>query len=102
MVLAFCGNKSLIYTDVMSWGDHSERHLHLGDPGQVLEYCQDSEACNGARNVVFFYTFDSHLVHTAAVVSHWLAASGVQLLDHPPYSPNLAPADSLISLKVKK
>jgi hypothetical protein len=32
-------------------------------------------------------------VHTAAVVSSWFDAHGVQRLEHTPYLPNLAPAD---------
>ncbi len=47
----------------------------------------------------WFFDWDNAYVHTAAVVSSWFDAHGVQRLVHVPYSPNLAPAD-FVSLKI--
>ena len=41
-------------------------------------------------------------VHTAASVKNWLAARGVQMVDHAPYSPDLAPADFFLFPKMKE
>jgi hypothetical protein len=40
----------------------------------------------------WFFDWDYAHVHTAAVVSSWFDAHGVQQLEHAPYSPNMAPA----------
>jgi len=41
----------------------------------------------------FFLHCDNSLVHTTAVVHHWLTDRAIQVLEHQPYSPDLAPAD---------
>jgi hypothetical protein len=46
--------------------------------------------------------WDNAPVHTAGVVKNWLAAKKIQLLPHPPYSPDLAPADFLLFRRVKE
>ncbi len=37
----------------------------------------------------WFFDWDNAHVHTAAVVSSWFDAHGVQRLEHAPYSPNM-------------
>jgi hypothetical protein len=49
----------------------------------------------------WFFDWDNARVHTAAVVSSWFDAHGVQRLEHAPYSPNLAPADFFLLKKNK-
>jgi histone-lysine N-methyltransferase SETMAR len=41
----------------------------------------------------WWFHWDNAPVHTAAVVQEWLAAHGVQVIRHLPYSPDLALAD---------
>ena len=49
----------------------------------------------------WFFDWDNARVHTAAVVSSWFDAHGVQRLEHAPYSPNMAPADYFLFKKAK-
>ncbi len=49
----------------------------------------------------WFLHQDNALVHTAATVQEYLAAKGVKRLRHPPYSPDLAPADFFLFPRVK-
>jgi hypothetical protein len=49
----------------------------------------------------WFFYWDNACVHTAAVVSSWFDAHGVQRLEHAPYSPNMAPADYFLSKKAR-
>ena len=42
------------------------------------------------------------VVHTAKVVQEFLAKKRIKLLSHPPYSPDLAPADYFLFPKLKK
>jgi hypothetical protein len=48
----------------------------------------------------FFHWYNVPLL-IAAMVSSWCDAHGVQWLEHPPYSPNLAPAVFLLLKKAK-
>jgi histone-lysine N-methyltransferase SETMAR len=50
----------------------------------------------------WFFHWDDAPIHTAAVVKTWLAANNIQLLQHPPYSPDLAPADFFLFKRVKE
>jgi histone-lysine N-methyltransferase SETMAR len=50
----------------------------------------------------WWFHWDNAPVHTAAVVQEWLAAHGVQVIRHPPYSPDLAPADFFLFRGVKE
>ncbi len=49
----------------------------------------------------WFFDWDKACVHTAAVVSSWFDAHGVQGLEHAPYSPILAPVDFVLLKKTK-
>ncbi len=49
----------------------------------------------------WFFDWDNARVHTAAVVSSWFDAHGIQRLEHAPYSPNMTPADYFLLKKAK-
>jgi hypothetical protein len=49
----------------------------------------------------WFFHWDNAPLHIAAVVCSWCDAHGVQRLEYPPYSPNLAPADFFLLKKAK-
>lgn len=50
----------------------------------------------------WFFHWDNAPVHTANVVKEFLARRGVRLIEHAPYSPDLAPADFFYFPKVKE
>jgi histone-lysine N-methyltransferase SETMAR len=50
----------------------------------------------------WWFQWDNTPVHTAASMKEWLAAKGIQLLQHPPYSPDLALADFFLFRRVKE
>ncbi len=41
-------------------------------------------------------------MHTAAKVTDFMAARGIKLIEHPPFSPDLAPADYFLFPRIKK
>ena len=47
------------------------------------------------------FLHDNALSHNATIIKQFLAQRKVTVLDHPPYSPDLAPADYFLFLKVK-
>ena len=49
-----------------------------------------------------FFHWDNAPLHPVAVVHDWLATRDVQVLPHPPYSPDLAPADFFFFPKMKE
>ncbi len=50
----------------------------------------------------WFLHWDNVPVHTAKVVQEFLAKKRIKLLSHPPYSPDLTPADYFLFPKLKK
>jgi hypothetical protein len=46
--------------------------------------------------------WDNAPVHTDATVKDWMAARQFKVIEHPPYSPDLAPADFFLFPKVKR
>jgi hypothetical protein len=49
-----------------------------------------------------WFHWDNTLVYTAVMVMDWMAARQFQVIQHPPYSMDLAPANFLLFLKVKR
>jgi hypothetical protein len=50
----------------------------------------------------WFLHWDNAPVHTAMVILEFLAKKRIKLLSHPPYSPDLTPADYILFPKLKK
>jgi hypothetical protein len=50
----------------------------------------------------WFFHWDNARVHATAVVQDWLAANQVQVLEHHPYSQDLASADFFLFRRVKE
>jgi histone-lysine N-methyltransferase SETMAR len=50
----------------------------------------------------WWFHWDNAPVHTAAVLTNWMTARRFQVIEHPPYSPDLAPADFFLFPSVKR
>ncbi len=50
----------------------------------------------------WWFHWDNAPVHMTASVKQWMAAKGILVLEHPPYSPDLAQADFFLFRKVKE
>jgi histone-lysine N-methyltransferase SETMAR len=48
------------------------------------------------------FHWDNAPVHTAAKVTDWMTARHIKLIEHLPFSPDLAPADFFLFHKVKR
>jgi hypothetical protein len=100
MVMAFFDYKRLIYTHIVPRGDKVNaiyivkvlctfmKHLRKKRPEMVSQS--------------WFFHWDNARVHAAAVVQDWLAANQVQVLEHHPYSQDLALADFFLFRRVKE
>ena len=67
---------------------------------QVLKNRSDNARTRSGARVLLHH--DNASPHTAAKTASFLEESGVTLLPHPPYSPDLAPCDFWLFPKVKK
>lgn len=99
MVLCFFDSKGLIYTNYVPRGTTVNANYIVEALGRFMKIFKEKRPITAAGD--WFLHWDNAPVHTAAVVQDWLAARGVQVIDHPPYSPDLAPADFFLFPKVK-
>jgi [histone H3]-lysine36 N-dimethyltransferase SETMAR len=66
---------------------------------KVFHELKDSRSKTGLQNLMLHH--DNASSHTAFRTIDFLQQSGIQLLPHPPYSPDLAPCDFFLFPKVK-
>ena len=99
MVLAFFDNKGLIYTNIVPRGqtvntDYVITALQLF--WRRLRLKRPDLFKNG-----FIFHWDNAPVHTAGKVKTFLEKKNIEMLPHPPYIPDLAPADYFLFPRVK-
>ena len=99
MVLAFFDSKGLIYRNIVPRGSTVNANYILGALNTFIRHFNKKRQEVVGRE--WFFHWDNAPVHTAAIVKDWFAARAIQLIAHPPYSPDLAPADFFLFLKVK-
>ena len=101
MVLVFFDAKGVIYTNIIPRGQTVNEAYITKALALFMKKMQQKrpELLDGE----WFFHWDNTPVHTAAAVHNWLAgrAPGRQVLPHPPYSPDLAPADFFFFTKMK-
>ncbi len=100
MVLAFFDAKGLIYTNYVPRGTTVNATYIVKALGSFMKILKKKRPGMAAGK--WFLHWDNAPVHTAASVTDWLVARRVTMLKHPPYSPDLAPADFYLFPKVKK
>ena len=100
MVLAFFDQKGVVYTNYVPKGVTVNAAYILKILPifiKKLRLKRPTLADGG-----WFLHWDNAPVHTAAAVRLWLEEHNVQVIPHPPYSPDLAPADFFLFPKVKE
>jgi histone-lysine N-methyltransferase SETMAR len=96
MVMALFDSKGLIYTHIVPRGTTINAIYTVKVLGIFMKNVKKKRPAMVEQE--WFFHWDNAPVHTAAVVKEWIAANGLQLLPHPPYSPDLAPADFFLFL----
>jgi histone-lysine N-methyltransferase SETMAR len=91
MVMAFFDSRGMIYTHMVPRGATINATYTIKVLGTFLEHFKKKRPAMAAQQSWFHW--DNAPVHTAASVKEWMATKGIQVLEHPPYSPDLAPAD---------
>ena len=100
MVMAFFDSKGLIYTHIVPRGSTINANYIVMTLGKFMKNLKKKRPIMVEQE--WFFHWDNAPVHTAAVVKDWLAANSVKMLQHPPYSPDLAPADFFLFRRVKE
>jgi histone-lysine N-methyltransferase SETMAR len=95
MVLAFFNNEGLIYTNYVPKGQTVNANYIVEALSRFLAVFKKKRLNMVAGE--WFFHWDNALVYTTAVVKDWMAAKDFRLIEHPPYSPDLAPADFLFT-----
>jgi histone-lysine N-methyltransferase SETMAR len=100
MLLAFFDSKGLIYSHIVPKGSTVNSNYIVKALGNFLKQLKKKRPQMVEQE--WWFHWDNAPVHTAAVVQNWFAAHNIQRLDHPPYSPDLAPADFFLFRRVKE
>jgi histone-lysine N-methyltransferase SETMAR len=100
MVLVFFDSKGLIYTNYVPRGTTVNANYIVEALGTFMKILRKKRPQMVAGDWLFHW--DNALVHTAAKVTDWLAARDIKLIEHPPYLPDLAPADYFLFPRVKR
>ena len=104
MVLAFFDCKGMIYTNMVPRGQTVNGQYILDTLKTFFKHLNRKRP-DLAKEGIFFH-WDNAPVHTARIVQDFLAKKKEEgkikeVVEHPPYSPDLAPADYFLFPKVK-
>ena len=99
MLLAYFDTDSVIYTDYMPRGKTVNAKYIIESLGRFLEKYRAKRPIQASQE--WFLHWDNAPVHTAAAVKQFIADRAIKTIAHPPYSPDLAPADFFLFPKVK-
>ncbi len=99
MVLVFFDAKGVIYTNFVPKGETVNASYIRTAVARFLTVFKEKRPIMSSQD--WWLHWDNALVHIAASVVDFLVAKGVKTIPHPPYSPDLAPADIFLFPRVK-
>ncbi len=99
MVLAFFDSEGMIYTRYVAKGTKVNA-IYVRDTLARFRKALAAKRPQMVKNGWRFH-WDNAPVHTAEVVRNYLAKHKIEMVPHPPYSPDLAPADFFLFPKGK-
>ena len=67
---------------------------------QLVDFCQKRRPRTGVRGIKLLH--DNAPAHKSATVQEYLKESGLDVIDHPPYSPDLSPCDFWLFPRLKE
>ena len=69
-------------------------------PTQLVDFYQKRRLRTGVRSIKLIHDYAP--AHKSATVQEYLKESGLDVLDHPPYSPDLSPCDFWLFPRLKE
>jgi len=100
MVLAFFDAKGLVDTNIVPKDTKVNGNYIVKVLSTFMKQLKKKRPAMAAGE--WFFLRDNSPVHTAGAVRNWLAAREEQVLEHPPYLPDLAPAYFFYLPKLKE
>jgi histone-lysine N-methyltransferase SETMAR len=100
VLLVFLDSKGPVYTHIVLKRTTTNANYILVVLGKFMVHLR--KKWPEMRKGNWFLHLDNTPIHNAAFVKNWLATKEIQLLPHPPYSPDLAPGDFFLSREVKE
>jgi histone-lysine N-methyltransferase SETMAR len=99
MGLVFFDSQGVIYNDYVPKGKTVNSEYIITALGRFLKTFKQKRQVMASQD--WFLHWDNAPAHTATVVQEFLAAKSIKTIAHPPYSPDLAPADYFLFPRVK-
>ena len=100
MVIAFFDVQGMVYTNYVPRGKTVNAAFILESLRRFLKACKAK--CPEIASGEWFLHWDNAPVHTSKSVRDFLTRNNIQLLNHPPYSSDLAPSDYFLFPKLKR
>jgi histone-lysine N-methyltransferase SETMAR len=100
MILAFFDNKGVIYTNYVPRGATVNGEYIIKARKSFLKALRLKRPDLEPGEIMFHW--DNAPMHTAEKVQRFLAKKSIQVIPHPPYSPDLAPADDFLFPTLKR
>jgi histone-lysine N-methyltransferase SETMAR len=98
--LAFFDCKGSIYSHIVPEGSPVNGKYIVKAINNFLKQLKKKRP--GMVEQEWWFHWDNVPVHISAVIQQWFAAHSIQQLEHPPYSPDLAPVDFFLFKRVKE
>ena len=95
-MITIFGNEGLISTSFLPQGDTMDSITYVDIiMRRVLPKIREKrpELIGDNGECLWILHQDNARPHTAEYTKTWLASKGISLMDHPPYSPDIAPCD---------
>jgi len=92
LVSIFWDQDGILFTDYLPKGQTINAEYYSSLLIQLKDILKEKRCGKVTKGVLFLY--DNAPAHRALAIRKKLAYLGFQCLDHPPYSPNLAPSDN--------
>lgn len=101
MLICFFDIRGIVHSEFVPPGQTVNQHYYL----QVLKRLRESirkKRTNLWLSGDWFFHHDNAPAHTALSVKQFLTKNGMTPIDHPPYSPDLAPSDFFLFPRLKR
>jgi histone-lysine N-methyltransferase SETMAR len=86
MLIVFWDRRGVIHWELLEKGQSMTAVLYCQILGRVRQQLRN-------RRIPVILLHDNSRVHTAKITKKWLEDANWEVLEHPPYSPDLAPSD---------
>ena len=97
----FFRSTCVVFVDCQESGKTvSAKYYRVNCLKPAIEKVREERPTSGSKNVKIFH--QNAKTHVAKIVKDYLNNEGIKIIDHPPYSPDLAPCDFWLYSELKR